>query len=54
MDMRDGCQHALLRNALLALIEPGRHGSLNQTFLHYADHRAEALRLIRRGPPHNP
>lgn len=41
---------ALLRNAILALIEPGRHASLNQAFLHYADHRAEALRLITKPP----
>jgi hypothetical protein len=37
---------APLRNAILVLIEPGRHDSLNQAFLHDADHRAEALRLI--------
>lgn len=45
---------ALLRNAILALIEPGRHPSLNQAFLHYADHRAEALRLIIHASPQNP
>lgn len=45
---------ALLRNAILALIEPGRHDSLNQAFLHYADHRAEALRLITKTAPQNP
>lgn len=45
---------ALLRNAILAIIEPGLHDSLNQTFLHYADHRTEALRLITKAAPHNP
>jgi len=45
---------ALLRNAILALIEPGLHDSLNQTFLRYADHRPEALRLITKAAPHNP
>jgi hypothetical protein len=44
---------ALLRNAILAILEPGLHDSLNQTFLHYADHRAEALRLITTTAPHN-
>jgi predicted transposase YbfD/YdcC len=42
---------ALLRNAILALIDPDRHDSLNQAFIHYADHRAEALRLITNTAP---
>ncbi|MGL5019114.1 MAG: hypothetical protein ACRDBP_13340 [Luteolibacter sp.] len=45
---------ALLRNDLLALIVFGRHVWLNQAFLHYADHRAEALRLIAKATPLNP
>ncbi len=45
---------ALLRNALLAIIEPDRHDSLNQAFIHYANHRAEALRLITKSAPQNP
>lgn len=44
---------ALLRNAILALIRPDEHASLNQAFLHYADHRAEALRLLTQKPPCN-
>lgn len=42
---------ALLRNAVLAVIETDRHASLNQAFIHYADHRAEALRLIAKSAP---
>jgi predicted transposase YbfD/YdcC len=45
---------ALLRNAILALIDPDQHASLNQAFLHYADHRAEAIRLITKSTPCNP
>lgn len=45
---------ALLRNAILALIRPDAHVSLNQAFLHYADHRPDAIRLLTRMPPHNP
>lgn len=44
---------ALLRNAILALIRPEEHVSLNHAFLHYADHRSEAIRLIIQMPPHN-
>lgn len=43
---------ALLRNALLALIQPDEHVSLNQAFLHYADHRSQALRLLTQKPPY--
>jgi predicted transposase YbfD/YdcC len=45
---------ALLRNAILAIIETDRHDSLNQAFIHYADHRAEALRLIATSAPQSP
>ena len=45
---------ALLRNAILALLEPGIHASLNQALLHYASHSAEALRLLTKTIPHNP
>lgn len=45
---------ALLRNAILALIEPDRHESLNQAFLHHTSHRSEAIRLLTKTPPHNP
>lgn len=45
---------ALLRNAILALIDPAQHASLNQAFLHYADHRAEALHLITKAAPQYP
>lgn len=45
---------ALLRNAILAIIPPEIHSSLNQAFIHYADHRAEALRLITHARPLNP
>ena len=45
---------ALLRNAILAIIRPDEHSSLNQAFLHFADHRAEAIRLLTRSPPYNP
>lgn len=44
---------ALLRNAILALIQPDEHSSLNQAFLHYADHRSDALRLLTQKPPYN-
>lgn len=44
---------ALLRNAILALIRPDEHASLNQAFLHYADHRPAAIRLITQTPPNN-
>ena len=44
---------ALLRNAILAMIRPDEHTSLNQAFLHYADHRSEALRLLTQKPPYN-
>lgn len=44
---------ALLRNAILALIRPDEHVSLNHAFLHYADHRAEAIRLLTQMPPCN-
>jgi hypothetical protein len=45
---------ALLRNAILAIIEPQLHGSLNQTFIHYDKHSAEAIRLILNAAPQNP
>jgi hypothetical protein len=45
---------ALLRNAILALIEPGRHESLNQAFLHHTSHRPEAIRLLTKATPHTP
>lgn len=45
---------ALLRNAILALIRPGAHSSLNQAFHHYAAHPADALRLLTKSTPHNP
>lgn len=44
---------ALLRNAILALIRPEEHASLNQAFLHYADHRSVAIRLLTQMPPYN-
>lgn len=44
---------ALLRNAILAIIPHDSHASLNQAFLHYADHRAEAIRLIKQTTPYN-
>jgi len=44
---------ALLRNAILALIRPDEHASLNQAFIHYADHRSEAIRLLTQIPPYN-
>lgn len=44
---------ALLRNAILALIRPDEHASLNQAFLHYADHRSEAIRLITNATPYS-
>ena len=44
---------ALLRNAILALIRPEEHASLNQAFLHYADHRPDAIRLLTQSQPHN-
>lgn len=44
---------ALLRNAILALIRPDEHASLNQAFLHYADHRPEAIRLLTQSLPYN-
>ena len=45
---RDPCQGAWERDP-----ESGtdRHNSLNQAFIHYADHRAEALRLITNTAP---
>jgi hypothetical protein len=42
---------ALLRNAILAIIPHDSHASLNQAFLHYADHRSEAIRLITQTTP---
>ncbi len=45
---------ALLRNAILAIIPPDEHASLNQAFLHYADHRTDAIRLLTRMTPCNP
>lgn len=45
---------ALLRNAILALIEPDRHDSLNQAFKHYSNRSAEALRVLTKATPHNP
>lgn len=47
---------ALLRNALLAIIEPsGRGGrSLNQTFIHYDKHPTAAIHLILKARPHDP
>ena len=44
---------ALLRNAILALIRHDEHDSLNQAFLHYADHRTDAMRLLTQTPPSN-
>jgi hypothetical protein len=44
----------LLRNAILALIEPDRHDSLNQAFKHYSNRSAEALRVLTKATPHNP
>lgn len=44
---------ALLRNAILAIIRPNEHASLNQAFLHYADHRSEAIRLLTQLQPHH-
>jgi predicted transposase YbfD/YdcC len=44
---------ALLRNAILAIIRPDQHASLNQAFLHYADHRSEAIRLLTQSQPHH-
>lgn len=44
---------ALLRNAILALIRPEEYASLNQAFLHYADHRPDAIRLLTQSQPHN-
>ena len=44
---------ALLRNAILALIRPDQHVSLNHAFLHYADHRADAIRLLTQMRPCN-
>jgi len=37
---------ALLRNAILAIIETKRLVSLNQAFIHFSDHRTEALPAI--------
>lgn len=42
---------ALLRNAILAIIPHDGHASLNQAFLHYADHRSETIRLITQAAP---
>jgi predicted transposase YbfD/YdcC len=42
---------ALLRNAILSLVRPDEHASLNQAFLHYADHRSEAIRLLTQMQP---
>lgn len=44
---------ALLRNVLLALIDLDPHSSINQTFIHYTSHRAEALRLLTKTIPNN-
>jgi predicted transposase YbfD/YdcC len=44
---------ALLRNAILALIRPDEHASLNQAFLHYADHRSDAIRILTQTPPYD-
>jgi predicted transposase YbfD/YdcC len=44
---------ALLRNAILALIRPDEHVSLNHAFLHYADHRSDAIRLLTQTTPCN-
>lgn len=44
---------ALLRNAILALIRPQEHASLNHAFLHYADHRPAAIRLLTQTQPYN-
>ncbi len=44
---------ALLRNVILALIRPTEHASLNHAFLHYADHRSAAIRLLTQMPPHD-
>ncbi|MDP3849703.1 MAG: ISAs1 family transposase [Hydrogenophaga sp.] len=44
---------ALLRNAILALIRPEEHASLNHAFLHYADHRPDAIRLLTQTQPYN-
>ena len=44
---------ALLRNAILALIRQEEHASLNHAFLHYADHRPAAIRLLTQSLPCN-
>lgn len=44
---------ALLRNAILALIRPYEHASLNHAFLHYSDHRPAAIRLLIQTPPYH-
>lgn len=44
---------ALLRNAILALLRPEEHASHNQAFLHYADHRSDAIRLLTQMPPYD-
>lgn len=44
---------ALLRNALLTLINPSKHSSLNQAFIHHTSHRAEALQLLTKASPNN-
>ena len=37
----------------LALIRPEEHASLNHAFLHYADHRPAAIRLLTQTQPYN-
>jgi hypothetical protein len=41
-------------SAILALIPPDEHASLNQAFLHYADHRSAAIRLLTQTQPYSP
>jgi hypothetical protein len=42
------------REAAPGLGEAALPDFIKQTFLHYADHRTEALRLITKAAPHNP
>ena len=42
---------AMLRGAILALIWPDDFDSLNVTFDHYTERRAEAIRLLTQTPP---
>lgn len=45
---------SLLRGAILALIPQENFSSLNAAFDHYAENRAEAIRLLTQTPPHCP